>query len=120
MGVLLYLMIYGYNKYPFFAANEQALLEDIKAKVINKEFNVPDYPPISPVLLKLFRQIFKYEEADRISWPEIFNHEIMQTQIVTKLLDTQIINDDDNLLTKSVMNNRKAVLKNNLINDQYT
>eukprot|EP01016_Furgasonia_blochmanni_P004676 TRINITY_DN11807_c0_g1_i2.p1 TRINITY_DN11807_c0_g1~~TRINITY_DN11807_c0_g1_i2.p1 ORF type:complete len:433 (+),score=10.15 TRINITY_DN11807_c0_g1_i2:64-1362(+) len=71
LGVMLYQMILGIL--PWQGKNDAALLQDIAAKGLR-------FPPLAPVshgMKDLINRCLQYEEINRISWPEIFEHPIL-------------------------------------------
>ncbi|EGR32946.1 protein kinase domain protein [Ichthyophthirius multifiliis] len=115
-GCIFYKMLYG--QYPFVAKDLNSLINSIKKKVVNEEFQFPEIPFVSDDVKQLIRKMLKYEEADRISWDEIFKHPLMQKQYNILENNEEKLEDSDrnNAVFQSIIQNRDQV-KDNVVTD---
>lgn len=72
LGVCLYEMLYG--ELPFFGKDEDETYELVKKNEIN--FNSRGVK-ISEELQELIRKMLKFDPKERISWVDLYNHEIL-------------------------------------------
>ena len=108
LGMMFYEMLYG--KTPWTANSPYQLYQNIKK--IHLEFD--SKPPRSESVKKLLRKMLIVEDKDRISWPELFEHEVVKFDVnnLKKKID-QIGEEKDDLLKSVAIN--KLYLQNNKI-----
>ncbi|EGR33277.1 protein kinase domain protein [Ichthyophthirius multifiliis] len=112
---VFYKMLYG--KYPFTAANQQQLLENIERKVNKQTFQFPLDPPISENVKQLIIQMLKFEESERISWEELFKHPVLIHNKKMNILNSLDENTEreGNPLYQSIIENRNNVEANDTV-----
>lgn len=66
LGIILYQMLFG--RLPWDGAKDFDLLPKIRKLPLH----FPDFPKVSAPTLELIRRMLRIEEADRISWEELF------------------------------------------------
>ena len=82
LGVLLHEMMYF--KKPFEAKSQLEL-----QKLVTKKLQLPENPVRSEILKQLVLKMLQVEEKDRIDWPDLFTHELIQN---SEELDVETMN----------------------------
>jgi serine/threonine protein kinase len=113
LGMTFYEMLYG--KTPWSGVNIQGLLENI----LTKKLEFPPSPVRSEKVKELLTKMLAIEEEDRISWNDIFLHELVggseSKEIKKKLQEVQGSELED--LEKSFTMNQ-IYISNNKVLDQ--
>ncbi|CAD8069354.1 unnamed protein product [Paramecium sonneborni] len=108
IGTCFYELLFG--KSPFTAINMVELLKNIQTKqfVINRKVN-----NISPIAEDLLKKMLVVNPKNRISWEDLFNHEInfYQEEKLKKDLETTLKGGE------LMMNMSKFYIKNNMVID---
>ncbi|KAL4451137.1 hypothetical protein ABPG74_021459 [Tetrahymena malaccensis] len=110
MGCIFFEMLYG--KPPFTAHSIISLTENIKKMVGSGPYQLPAYPPIAQEAKDILVKMLMYNEKDRISWDEIFNHPILQKHLQKKVVENVQIEPSTNPLYQSIRKNLDAVWEN--------
>lgn len=77
LGISLYEMLFGVGVFPFYGADDRALLKNVQENKIN--FNAGG-KKISPQTESLIKQMLIVDPAKRIDWIEIYNHNLLNIQ----------------------------------------
>ncbi|VFQ68357.1 unnamed protein product [Cuscuta campestris] len=84
-GVTLYVMLVG--AYPFEDPDEPKNFRRTIQRILNVQYSIPDYVHISPECRHLISRIFVADPTQRISIPEIKNHEWFLRNLPADLMD---------------------------------
>lgn len=109
MGATFFEMLYGQT--PFIASTVSGLEQDQRSKLVNKHLEFPSNVVVAMVVKDLISKMLQYEEKDRISWEEVFQHEI-HDYTPTGLIDFEL-EEGGNPLTKSIEKARTSLTKHN-------
>lgn len=90
-GVTLYVMLVG--AYPFEDPQEPKNFRKTIQRILNVQYSIPDYVHISPECHHLISRIFVADPAERISIPEIRNHEWFLKNLPADLMDEKMNNE---------------------------
>ncbi|KAL4438313.1 hypothetical protein ABPG74_009736 [Tetrahymena malaccensis] len=108
-GVVLYEMLYG--KTPWNGDSQLNLYKNIQKQPLV----FPDQPMRSSKLKSLIKKMLQYHEKDRISWQEIFNHDLING--VRKSMEESFRKRDlaEGFLEKSILENEAYIQKNLIV-----
>ncbi|KAI4327490.1 hypothetical protein L6164_019943 [Bauhinia variegata] len=87
-GVTLYVMLVG--SYPFEDPNEPKDFRKTIQRILSVQYSIPDFVDISPQCRHLISRIFVSDPAERISIPEIWNHEWFLKNLPADLMDEKM------------------------------
>ncbi|MBA0549605.1 hypothetical protein Golob_020626 [Gossypium lobatum] len=90
-GVTIYVMLVG--AYPFEDPEDPRNFHKTIHRIIHVQYSIPDYVHISPECRHLISRIFVADPAERISIPEIKNHEWFLKNLPADLMDENSMND---------------------------
>lgn len=90
-GVTLYVMLFG--TYPFEDPEEPRNFRKTIHRILNVQYSIPDYVHISPECRHLLSRIFVSDAAQRITMPEIRQHEWFLKSLPQDLVDVNMMND---------------------------
>ncbi|EXB63558.1 Serine/threonine-protein kinase SRK2E [Morus notabilis] len=90
-GVTLYVMLVG--AYPFEDPEEPKNFRKTIHRILKVQYSVPDYVHISPECRHLISRIFVADPAQRITIPEIRNHEWFLKNLPADLMDEKTMNN---------------------------
>nr|GMD09897.1 serine/threonine-protein kinase SRK2E [Ipomoea batatas] len=90
-GVTLYVMLVG--AYPFEDPDEPKNFRKTIQRILNVQYSIPDYVHISPECRHLISRIFVADPTQRISIPEIKNHEWFLKNLPADLMDDNTTNN---------------------------
>ncbi|XP_061363525.1 serine/threonine-protein kinase SRK2I [Gastrolobium bilobum] len=88
-GVTLYVMLVG--AYPFEDPNEPKDFRKTIQRILSVQYSIPDFVQISPECRHLISRIFVFDPAERITMPEIWNHEWFLKNLPADLMDEKIM-----------------------------
>ncbi len=80
---------------------------------------MPEFPPVSEVLKDLIQKMLQYDEKNRLSWDEVFEHAVFKTNVQRNIEkvqgpeDEEDDNIDNDLLKKSMARYKKATTQIN-------
>ncbi|KRX01817.1 Protein kinase-like domain [Pseudocohnilembus persalinus] len=107
LGIVLYFMIF--KEYPWNADNPMTLLNIIKKKTEPQNL-IPKDANIDPDLQDLLIRMLKFEEKDRISFEELFDHQLFNKYKQNKINQSEIRNRIDTIYQEK----KSASYKHNL------
>ncbi|KAJ8450825.1 hypothetical protein Cgig2_032450 [Carnegiea gigantea] len=90
-GVTLYVMLFG--TYPFEDPEEPRNFRKTIHRILNVQYSIPDYVHISPECRHLLSRIFVSDAAQRITMPEIRQHEWFLKSLPQDLVEVDMMND---------------------------
>ncbi|XP_054824623.1 serine/threonine-protein kinase SRK2I-like [Prosopis cineraria] len=88
-GVTLYVMLVG--SYPFEDPHEPKDFRKTIQRVLSVQYSIPDIVQISPECRDLISRIFVFDPAERITIPEILNHEWFLKNLPADIMDEKIL-----------------------------
>ncbi|KAL4462170.1 hypothetical protein ABPG73_018915 [Tetrahymena malaccensis] len=103
LGMMFYELLYG--RTPWTGKTPNELLENIRKKPL--EF--PEQPPRSEIVKDMLRRMLVYEDSERISWEELFQHKIIKfdnEEVSRHLAEIEL---ESNALYKSAARNEYYV-----------
>lgn len=115
VGIVFFYMLYGFH--PFIPKGDEAKITNLHQLLKNietKEIHFPEKPPRGTLVKSLLKSMLAKKEEDRLSWNQIFEHEIIKYE---DKKNNEIIEKEVDDFSKSMVIN-KLYLENKRVVDQ--